>query len=511
MKTKRRIKKSIIIIVTVALIGIAAALYALLRYKKYNFENVGVDELVFLLFSPTGGNLNTFQGDTLNVFIQFLSIFAIMSLPVIVGYYVLVKRKSRSFSVARFEIHFKRTFGVYMLSYSLLLFFAIAIHVVDSLDLVAYYRNSFASTDLYDSKYIEAEVSDYTVPEQKRNLIVIYMESMETSLESTENGGASVPSKIPELEALATDSANVSFSNTDKLGGAQPVPGTTWTVAGLTAMNSGLPLSPTASLDANDFNLVDEYMPGTYMLGDVLRDYGYNQTIVMGSDASFGGRDKLFSQHGDYEIIDLEKARSLGYIANDYEVWWGYEDRILFDIAKDQLNELSKSDQPFNFQMLTADTHFTDGYLDDDCPTPYDDQYSNVYACSSARIAEFVNWAKQQSFYANTTIVLVGDHLGMQTSYYDGFMPENYTRTTYNAFINTPKRATNEKNRTFTSLDLYPTILSSINITTSDDQLGLGTDLFSKTPTISETMGLQTFYDELSKQSDFYTTIILGL
>ena len=63
---------------------------------------------------------------------------------------------------------------------------------------------------------------------------------METTLASKENGGGWEYSIIPELEQLAME--NINFSNTEKLGGAIPVPCTGWTVAGMVAHTSGVPL-----------------------------------------------------------------------------------------------------------------------------------------------------------------------------------------------------------------------------------------------------------------------------
>ena len=65
--------------------------------------------------------------------------------------------------------------------------------------------------------------------------------------------------------------------------------------------------------------------------------------------------------------------------------------------------------------MLTVDTHFEDGYLSDSCKADYGNQYSNVISCASDMIYNFVKWIQEQDFYENTTIVISGDHLTMQT------------------------------------------------------------------------------------------------
>lgn len=63
-----------------------------------------------------------------------------------------------------------------------------------------------------------------------------------------------------------------------------------------------------------------------WSLGDILEQEGYRQELLIGSDASFGGRRQYFAQHGGYDIWDYYTARETGKIDPDYRVWWGYED-----------------------------------------------------------------------------------------------------------------------------------------------------------------------------------------
>lgn len=121
----------------------------------------------------------------------------------------------------------------------------------------------------------------------------------------------------------------------------------------------------------------------------------------------FGGRELYFTEHGNFDILDYKYAQQQGWIPEDYRVFWGYEDKRLFQFAKDRLLELADGESPFNLTLLTVDTHFEDGYKCELCPDTFgDDQYSNVMACSSRQIADFISWIQQQSFYENTTIVL---------------------------------------------------------------------------------------------------------
>ena len=78
-------------------------------------------------------------------------------------------------------------------------------------------------------------------------------------------------------------------------------------------------------------------------------------------------------------------------LPEDYYVWWGFEDEKLIEYAKEDLTELASSDQPFNYTMLTVDTHFEDGYVCDLCQDLHDgNQYGNVISCSD-KAAEIIN------------------------------------------------------------------------------------------------------------------------
>ena len=55
----------------------------------------------------------------------------------------------------------------------------------------------------------------------------------------------------------------------------------------------------------------------------------------------------------------------------------------------------------------------------------------------------------------------------------------------YNTIINSKVEPKNYKNRTFTSLDMYPTILASLGVEIEGNQLGLGVNLFSNKKRVS--------------------------
>ena len=84
------------------------------------------------------------------------------------------------------------------------------------------------------------------------------------------------------------------------------------------------------------------------------------------------------TQHGDYEIWDYYTAIEKGKIDEDYSVWWGYEDMKLYEYAKEELTRISQNEEPFNFTMLTVDTHHIGGWVCPLCRDDYEEQYGNV-------------------------------------------------------------------------------------------------------------------------------------
>ena len=339
--------------------------------------------------------------------------------------------------------------------------------------------------------YVETSEVELTFPKKKRNLIYIYLESFESSYFSTYYGGDEYYNLLDGITDLTSE--NINFSNTDKFGGMMQIAGAGYTSGSLVSQTSGVPVK----MDGDIINYVPDhstYMKGATSLGDILKEEGYNQEFIMGSDKSFGNRDVYFEGHGDYYILDLKEAKKLGKLPKDYNVWWGYEDSKLFEYAKEEALRLSQEDEPFNLTMLTANTHFEEGYLEESCPNLYREQYSSVIACSADQINDFVRWVQAQDFYDNTTIIISGDHLTMNNAYYEN-SPEGYTRTIYNLFINSAAKPNETKNRQFTALDMFPSTLAAMGVKIDGDRLALGTNLFSNEQTLVEKYG----YDEVNK------------
>lgn len=368
----------------------------------------------------------------------------------------------------------------------------------NGLDVSNYMKGQSTYSTFIDDNYVDPSSVNITFPEQKRNLIYIFLESMEMTYADKENGGAFKQNVIPELTQLAQENEDFS-GKSNKLNGGYSMPGTTWTMGAMFGQTSGLPLN--TSIDANGMDTQDSFFPGITTLGDILQNEGYSQTLLIGSEATFGGRKLYFTDHGQYDIMDYDYAHDNGLIPEDYKVWWGYEDEKLFGFAKEKLLELSQQDKPFNLTMLTVDTHFEDGYVCDICPDTFgDNQYANVMACSSRQVKEFVDWVQQQDFAADTTIVISGDHPTMDSDFCED-VDKDYERRVYTTYINADAEKQTEKKRKYTIFDDFPTTLSAMGAQIEGDRLGLGTNLFSAKETLSEKEGVTAEYNKMLKKS----------
>lgn len=444
------------------------------------FGNVGFRSILFTLFSPMQG---TASGIVYDWLLKGLLPSCICTALLSLFYFLKIKIKNLFKNIICIILCLSCwTYGVWVV------------------EIPGFVSGTISNTELYDKYYASPVNTKITFPKEKRNLIYIFLESMETTYFSQDLGGGLKENVIPELYDLAQN--NINFSHSNGVGGWEAVTNTTWTSAAMVAQTSGVPLSIPLQYTIPDTD--SNFLPKITTLTDILNQNGYYQTVMFGSVSSYGGRGNYFSQHGVDRIIDYSTAIEDGIIPKDYFTWWGMEDSKLIEYAKSELTKLSKQDKPFSFTMLTADTHHISGYMCNDCANEFDNQYKNVLSCSSKQVSEFVEWISKQPFYQNTTVVVIGDHLSMDAQFFRENMQEDYTRRVYNCFINSKAVAQNPKNRTFTPMDIFPTTLAALGCEIDGERLGLGTNLFSDKNTLAEEMTLQKLNKEINKSSSYY-------
>lgn len=496
-------RRRLISILSIVLVFIGLLLLKVAEWVPNSFGDIPFEQVIFHIMVPMKGT------DTA-VFDQFVTYC--LPIPCLVSGLLLIcfilKDWKLTCDIKNGEFKYIRN-NVLIIITSVACLFVYGFGIVDCVHAIGfdeYFYNISHPSTIYEDYYVDSASVKYTFPEKKRNLIYIFLESMETTYEDKDNGGAFEESLIPELTLLANQ--NLTFDNNDKSNNGFLVPAMSgWTAAAMVGQTSGVPLNTPAG--ANGYLSDTSFLPGAYTLGDILAANGYQNELLLGSDAEFGGREYYFKLHGNYNIVDYNTAIENGWIDKDYRVWWGYEDLKLFDYAKIELTKLAESGQPFNFNMLTADTHFVGGYPCSECEDLYGDQYSNVIRCSSKHVTELVKWIQEQDWYDNTTIVIAGDHKSMDNEWFKDIEDSGYNRKCYYTFINLAIMPTSQKSRKISTYDLFPTTVASLGITFDSDRLGLGTNLFSDTPTIVEKIGFKKMDKQITQHSNYYDRYIL--
>lgn len=368
-------------------------------------------------------------------------------------------------------------------------------------------------SDMIDSNFADPETVNIEFPEKKRNLIHIYLESMENSFLSEEYGGNMEVNLIPNLTELAK--SGTVFSDTDNyFGGPQQGTGTQWSIASMINQTTGLPMKAPGILNA--YGVDGNFLPGAYTLGELLENQGYEQTVMIGASATFGGLRYYYETHGNWKIMDYDYAINNQLLPKDYKVWWGYEDDKLYEFAKAEITRLSETGKPFNFTVENADTHKPDGYITPGKETPFESHYANAIWNSDKDVYEFVKWIQAQPFYENTTIILIGDHLSMDYRFFnEEYDFSDYRRIQFNTILN-PAPSVGvpteniTRNRKWANWDMFPTIIASIGGKIDGERLGIGTNLFSGKPTLYEEYGVDKVNDDLERGSDLFNEKILG-
>lgn len=459
---------------------VAVMLYYGYRFLITRFYDVSLFELIYYTIMPLkGGN----KGPFIKELPKTIS-FAVAGIVIpVVLYRTLMKHYPEG------DVR-----SILLLSAAVIIFADIAMAFVH-LHVLRFWILNLKASDVYEKYYVDAKEAQLVFPEKKRNLIYIFLESME-SCYSSKGGGAT--EYIPELTKLAMEGED--FSGDDGINGAYAPPGATFTTGAMVAHMAGISI---------DLQIRDkaEFLPGMTTVGDILAKEGYEQRFLLGSDVYFGGREPLMEQHGGYKVLDYKSAKRDGLIPEDYYLWWGFEDEKLFDFAKDELTALSKGDKPFNLTLLTVDTHFLDGCRCRLCRDEFKEPYGSVLACSSRQVEQFLEWIKQQDFYENTTIVLAGDHPTMDSRFIKRAGLKDKERKSYVSFINAPLEAKNVK-REYTTLDLFPTTLAALGVKIPGNRLGLGVDLFSGEETLYEKLGAKEFDSQFTRKSLFYRNFL---
>ena len=343
--------------------------------------------------------------------------------------------------------------------------------------------------------YANPDSVKITAPEQKRNLILIYIESLETTFADKEHGGNQDTNLIPEITELALQ--NTSFGkNGTHIGGGIDAVGSGSTFGSFHSRSLGIP----NIINYKKTPILHHYKS----LYNILDDNGYKQIFFQGNSGLFNDFQNFVKDHKINEVYgpdDLIQRLNLDTLNIVKSQWFKtVPDKDVFYFANQILDTIK---EPFSLTFFTIDTHAPHGFYDSNCIKIADDKNEDARLKASARcvskeLNKFLVSLKSKSFYENTSVIIFGDHLFMGTRLVQGFN----NRKWINIFINASKTPITEEKRLFSDIDMFPTILSSINFDINGDRLGLGTDLFSGQKTLIESIGLDSLNKEINKMSN---------
>jgi phosphoglycerol transferase len=365
-------------------------------------------------------------------------------------------------------------------------------YAVWSIKLIEYISNQNVYSELYENEYVNPKDLEFIFPFKKRNLILLYMESMEEDYTDETLVGENL---LPNLSKYQNE--EIHFPNFLQM------PMQDYTMAAIVSSMCGVPYRTAKGMNPRK---IKNFLPNLLCFPQILEQNGYENYILKSTDLDFVSSRKFYQQHGFKHIkdkLDLEKYIDL---ENNMGTSWGYNDRIYYNIAKDELTKIAKNKTPFMFVMITLDTHGPDIYLDKQCEKKYNDK-RDIIKCADKMAEEFLYWLQEQDFYENTTVVVIGDHpeTGNNSLY-----PEHQNRKIINFILNPAENSTPQKHEVWSTIDLAPTILNALGIEFAEGQFGLGRSLFKSSPTLYEIYQNRLSNDVL-KSSHLYDTFYSDL
>ena len=487
-------KKKTLTTLHIVILFLIATLIVTAFYIKFNYSDSNIEQLLFYSNSSLESSDNNFFVLAVKI---CLPIVIILSVVIYAFFYDITFGKTKKNIYPFKRLHKNKWFYTITL---LIISLCLPLQSIKAFDYIV--KQNQNSTFLEDN-YINPKDVNINF-ENKRNLIYISFESLETSLFTKEQGGIWKYEVVPELYNILNDQDTVVF-NSNKAHGMNVIRGASYTSGSIVANNTTLPIK--VNIDREGYSS-NNFMSGSYSLGELLNENGYNNEVISGATLDFGGLDYFYKQHGNYNIIDPNTLKDNGYEMEETDKGkWGFNDKYLFELAKKRLEILSQENQPFNLNLLTIDTHFVDGYVGDYSETKYDRQYENAYATSSKLLYEFIEYVKSKPYYKDTTIVIVGDHLIMQSNFVNDEMNKN--RYAYYCIINPVNKELKIEDRTYTALDTFPTVVYALGGNIEGDKIGLGVNLFSNKKTLAEKYSVKELDAELKKKSTYYNKKIL--
>ena len=311
-------------------------------------------------------------------------------------------------------------------------------------------RESLGITGKCDSmhvlrRYIENPSSTANTKAQKKNVVVILMESMSASLLQT----FGQPQRLtPTLDSLYNHS--MAFSHCYSAG---------------IHTNHGM----TASLYSFPALMFRNLMKGTVTprrdgIPTVLKQQGYHNMFFMTHEAQYDNMKAFFATNG-YDDIYAQEDYPKEEVVNSF----GVSDHFLFDYAFNKINNQAATGKPFFATLLTISNH--PPYVIPEWFKPKTKEpETQIVEYADWAIGNFLSKARKQSWYNNTVFVILADH-GKLVGKVSGELPESYNHIPLLIFG--PGVENKRVDKLANQVDLMPTLMSLLGISYQYDGFGI--------------------------------------
>lgn len=359
-----------------------------------------------------------------------------------------------------------------------ILFILIIFSIFNNIRIDLNFKNNDISKDFLREEFVNFEFNNLIEPDYKKNLILIYAESLENLFSEEKYFGVNL------IKPILFDENSNKFE-IEKL---YQIPYLGYSIASLISSQCGIPLIDysifdTRILDSNNF-----FLPNATCLGDIFKMYGYLNIFMSSDDLDESNQYTFFKTHGFDEIYGIKELSELGYKTSKKAYYnakkfpkGGIHDSELLKAATNRFDELQKNNnKPYFLTVATLDTHVP-SFANPECvynlrnskKLIIEKKVEESILCLSLSLRKFIDHVLKVD-PENTNILLIGDHLYM--SDFKILKNENYQRYVFNKFLTTDSLI--PKRKVANNFDIFPSIIEFMNFKIINGKLGLGYSIF---------------------------------
>lgn len=248
------------------------------------------------------------------------------------------------------------------------------------------YLPSATAKGIVDSLYISGGNTKQVLHAKRPNVLFIIWESFTSKALSINENGKEVTPGFNQLKKEGIFFSNV-YASGDR------------TDRGLSAILSGYPALPQTSIVR-----FPSKSAKVMSLSQVFKSKGYGTSFYYGGQTEFANIKSYLIQGGFDPIVDI-----LSFSKKDQNSKWGAHDGV---VANRIFNDLAKASQPFFSTWLTLTSHEP---FETPVPVVFEgsddtNKFLNSLHYTDAVIADFISKAKQQQWWENTLVIIIGDH-----------------------------------------------------------------------------------------------------